>query len=158
MLRESCPNSCLQTSNMSLQECARCIIRRAHTSHCYTAGLYCERAQLEDGQTVLELGCGWGSLCLYLAEQYPRSEITAVSNSKSQKQLIMQRAKDRKLRNLKVCCLVAQLTFRARCRTQPVHNYRQCEDRPLSQLVATGRSSPLMSWSLTLLPPPSIVS
>jgi cyclopropane-fatty-acyl-phospholipid synthase len=54
---------------------------------------------------VLELGCGWGSLCLYLAERYPASEITAVSNSKTQKQLIMQRAKDRKLTNLKVCCL-----------------------------------------------------
>ena len=61
---------------------------------------------------MLELGCGWGSLCLYLAEQYPRSEITAVSNSKSQKQLIMQRAKDRRLKNLKVCCSVAQLTLR----------------------------------------------
>lgn len=64
--------------------------------------LYCERAQLKDGQTVLELGCGWGSLCLYLAERYPRSEITAVSNSKTQKDLIMQRAQDRRLTNLKV--------------------------------------------------------
>jgi len=51
---------------------------------------------------VLELGCGWGSLCLYLAERYPHSEVTAVSNSKTQKQLIMQRAHDRKLTNLKV--------------------------------------------------------
>ena len=68
------------------------------------AGLYCERAQLKDGQAVLELGCGWGSLCLYLAERYPRSEITAVSNSKTQKELIMQRAKDRRLTNLKVSC------------------------------------------------------
>lgn len=51
---------------------------------------------------MLELGCGWGSLCLYLAERYPRSEITAVSNSKTQKELIMRRAQDRRLTNLKV--------------------------------------------------------
>jgi tRNA G46 methylase TrmB len=76
------------------------------TSLATVAGLYCERAQLKDGQTVLELGCGWGSLCLYLAERYPRSEITAVSNSKTQKQLIMQRAKDRRLTNLKVSRLL----------------------------------------------------
>lgn len=69
-----------------------------------SAGLYCERAQLKDGQTVLELGCGWGSLCLYLAERYPRSEITALSNSKTQKQLIMQRAQEGGLKNLKVSC------------------------------------------------------
>lgn len=43
--------------------------------------LYCERAELQDGQDVLELGCGWGSLCLYLAQKYPRSRITAGEGS-----------------------------------------------------------------------------
>ena len=47
--------------------------------------LYGERAQLEDGQHILELGCGWGSLTLWMAEQYPNAQITAVSNSSTQK-------------------------------------------------------------------------
>lgn len=50
--------------------------------------LYGERAQLADGQTVLELGCGWGSLTLWMAELYPNSNIIAVSNSTTQKQHI----------------------------------------------------------------------
>ena len=48
----------------------------------------CERAEIEDGQDILELGCGWGSLTLWLAEKYPHSRITAVSNSHSQRQHI----------------------------------------------------------------------
>jgi len=64
--------------------------------------LYCERAELQDGQDVLELGCGWGSLCLYLAQKYPRSRITAVSNSSTQKAFIDGRAQERGLRNLTV--------------------------------------------------------
>ena len=48
----------------------------------------CERAGLEDGMNILELGCGWGSLTLWMAEQYPRSHITAVSNSQSQGEFI----------------------------------------------------------------------
>jgi cyclopropane-fatty-acyl-phospholipid synthase len=50
--------------------------------------LTCERAGLEDGQRILELGCGWGSLSLWMAERYPRSRIVAVSNSASQKAFI----------------------------------------------------------------------
>ncbi len=50
--------------------------------------LYGQRAQLVDGQSILELGCGWGSLTLWLAENYPNSRITAVSNSRTQKQHI----------------------------------------------------------------------
>lgn len=45
----------------------------------------CAHAQLEDGQTVLELGCGWGSLSLFMAERYPRSRIVSVSNSAPQR-------------------------------------------------------------------------
>jgi cyclopropane-fatty-acyl-phospholipid synthase len=55
-------------------------------------GLTCERAGLEDGQDVLELGCGWGSLTLHMASAYPASRITAVSNSRAQRRFIEQRA------------------------------------------------------------------
>ena len=47
--------------------------------------LYGTRAQLGNGQTILELGCGWGSLTIWMAEHYPRSSITAVSNSATAK-------------------------------------------------------------------------
>src|SRR6266404_7553826 len=47
-----------------------------------------EHADLADGQSMLELGCGWGSLSLWLARQFPNSEISAVSNSQSQREYI----------------------------------------------------------------------
>jgi cyclopropane-fatty-acyl-phospholipid synthase len=62
----------------------------------------CVHADLADGQSVLELGCGWGSLSLWMAERYPASRITAVSNSVSQRALIEARAKARGLTNLTV--------------------------------------------------------
>ena len=46
--------------------------------------LTCERAGLEDGMDVLDLGCGWGSLALFIAERYPRCRVTAMSNSRTQ--------------------------------------------------------------------------
>jgi len=64
--------------------------------------LTCERAELTDGQRVLELGCGWGSLTLWMAEHYPASRITAVSNSASQREYILRTAGERGLRNLEV--------------------------------------------------------
>jgi cyclopropane-fatty-acyl-phospholipid synthase len=62
----------------------------------------CERARLEDGQRILELGCGWGSLSLFMAERYPDSRITAVSNSAPQRESILERARQRGLSNLRV--------------------------------------------------------
>lgn len=62
----------------------------------------CERAALEDGMTVLELGCGWGSLMLWIAEHYPRCHITAVSNSNSQRTFIKAEAERRSLNNLRL--------------------------------------------------------
>lgn len=62
----------------------------------------CERAQLKDGQSVLELGCGWGSLSLWMAEKYPRSNITVVSNSATQRQYIEGVAKSKGFKNLTV--------------------------------------------------------
>jgi len=62
----------------------------------------CERAGLADGQAVLELGCGWGSLSLWMAEHYPASRVTAVSNSHSQREYITGRAQALGLANLDV--------------------------------------------------------
>jgi cyclopropane-fatty-acyl-phospholipid synthase len=64
--------------------------------------LTCERAQLADGQNILELGCGWGSLTLWMAEHFPSSSITAVSNSASQRAFIESRAAQRGLRNVRI--------------------------------------------------------
>ncbi|KII92175.1 hypothetical protein PLICRDRAFT_36965 [Plicaturopsis crispa FD-325 SS-3] len=63
---------------------------------------YCEKAQLADGQDVLDLGCGWGSLSLYLAQKYPKSRITGLSNSATQKAHIDATAKSRGLSNVEI--------------------------------------------------------
>ena len=62
----------------------------------------CERAQIEDGQSVLDLGCGWGSLSLFIAQRYPNSRITSVSNSKSQREFILSQASERGLDGIEV--------------------------------------------------------
>ena len=64
--------------------------------------LTCERAGLSDGQRILELGCGWGSLSLWMAEKYPAARITAVSNSRTQKDHVDAAAAARGLTNLTV--------------------------------------------------------
>ena len=61
-----------------------------------------ERAQLADGDSILELGCGWGSLTCYMASKLPNSKITAVSNSKDQKEHILNRCKNQGLDNIEV--------------------------------------------------------
>src|SRR6202163_2182293 len=58
-------------------------------------------ADLADGQSILELGCGWGSLSLWMARQFPNSDITAVSNSRAQREYIEREATARGLRNLR---------------------------------------------------------
>ena len=64
--------------------------------------LTCQRAELKDGQDILELGCGWGSLSLFMAEKFPESRVTSVSNSHSQKAFIDDQAKQRGLTNLTI--------------------------------------------------------
>ncbi len=64
--------------------------------------LYEERSQLSDGLDILELGCGWGSLTLWLAKRFPGSQITAVSNSPPQKNYILETARRRGLANIDV--------------------------------------------------------
>jgi len=61
-----------------------------------------EFAAIENGQDILELGCGWGSLTVWMAENYPASRITAVSNSNSQREFIMAEARDHGLSNINV--------------------------------------------------------
>ncbi|WP_158812617.1 cyclopropane-fatty-acyl-phospholipid synthase family protein [Methylocapsa sp. S129] len=60
------------------------------------------RADLRDGQRILELGCGWGSLSLFMAGRYPAARITAVSNSATQRAFIEGEAVRRGLRNLTI--------------------------------------------------------
>ena len=64
--------------------------------------MYCQRAQLENGQTILDLGCGWGSVALYVSAKYPKANVFALSNSSTQKEFIMKRAAERGIKNLTV--------------------------------------------------------
>ena len=61
---------------------------------------YLERAKIEDGQTILDLGCGWGSLSIFLAERFPNCTIYSVSNSSDQIEHIKKTARDKNLKNL----------------------------------------------------------
>jgi cyclopropane-fatty-acyl-phospholipid synthase len=64
--------------------------------------LTAQRARLQDGDRILELGCGWGSLSLWMAERFPHSSITAVSNSRTQKSYVEARAAALGLQNLAI--------------------------------------------------------
>jgi len=76
--------------------------------------LTCRRARLADGERILELGCGWGSLTLYMAERYPAARIVAVSNSHGQRLAIEARARARGLANVEVLtCDANHLEFAA---------------------------------------------
>jgi cyclopropane-fatty-acyl-phospholipid synthase len=93
-----------------------CLGRRLKYSSCYyprgdetldqaeeaMLALYGERAGLADGQRILELGCGWGSLTLWMAERYPRARITGVSNSRGQREHILAQARMRGLGNVDI--------------------------------------------------------
>ncbi len=64
--------------------------------------LTCQRADLADGMDILELGCGWGSLSLWMAENYPQSNILAVSNSRDQRIFIEKQIASKGLKNLQI--------------------------------------------------------
>ena len=64
--------------------------------------LYAERAGLKDGMRILDLGCGWGSLSLWLAEKYPNAQIVGLSNSNGQREFIQKRARDRGYKHLTI--------------------------------------------------------
>lgn len=94
----------------------RCLGPRLKYSSCYYVNgnetlaeaeermlaLTCERARLADGLDILELGCGWGSLTLWVAERYPKSRITGVSHSRTQREHILGEAKKRGLANVSI--------------------------------------------------------
>lgn len=61
-----------------------------------------EKAGLKDGMSILDLGCGWGSGALFFAEMLPSSKVTAFSNSRTQKEYIDSKAKEKGLTNLNV--------------------------------------------------------
>ncbi len=85
-------SSCyFERSNNSLAEAEENMLR-----------ITCERAEIHNGMRLLELGCGWGSLTLWMADHYKDCEITAVSNSTSQRAFIEQRARQRRLGNVRV--------------------------------------------------------
>jgi cyclopropane-fatty-acyl-phospholipid synthase len=65
-------------------------------------GLTCERAELEDGMEVLDLGCGWGSLSLWVAEHYPNCRVLAVSNSRLQREFIEEQCAERGIGSVEV--------------------------------------------------------
>ncbi|KAG7943268.1 hypothetical protein I3843_15G030200 [Carya illinoinensis] len=64
--------------------------------------LYCERSQLKDGHAVLDVGCGWGSLSLYIANKYRNCKVTGICNSTIQKAFIEKQCGDRQLQNLEI--------------------------------------------------------
>mgnify|MGYP002147158355 CR=1 FL=1 len=80
----------------------------------------CERAELRDGQRILELGCGWGSLTLWMAERYPNARITAVSNSAPQREHIEARCRERGFANVTV------LTHDANTLELPAASFDRC--------------------------------
>ncbi|RZC05947.1 (S)-coclaurine N-methyltransferase isoform B [Glycine soja] len=64
--------------------------------------LCCERSNLKDGHTVLDLGCGWGSLVLYIAKKYTNCRVTGISYSTTQKTYIEEKCRDLQLQNLNI--------------------------------------------------------
>ena len=64
--------------------------------------IYVKRAGITDGQEILDLGCGWGSVALYLAARFPSSRVNALSNSSTQKEFIDAVARERSSTNLVV--------------------------------------------------------
>jgi cyclopropane-fatty-acyl-phospholipid synthase len=88
-LKYSC--AWFERGNESLDEAEEAMLER-----------YAERAELADGQNILELGCGWGSLTLWMAERYPKAEIHAVSNSRSQRDFIEAECRQRGIGNVRV--------------------------------------------------------
>ncbi|MFN9705426.1 MAG: SAM-dependent methyltransferase, partial [Planctomycetota bacterium] len=109
--------------------------------------LSCERAELQDGMRVLELGCGWGSLTLWIARTYPRCRVVGVSNSHGQRADILARAAQEGLHNVEI------LTADANAFTPPgrfdrivsvemmehARNWRRLLERAAGWLVPDGK-------------------
>ena len=109
--------------------------------------LTCERAGIEDGMEVLDLGCGWGSLALWIGQSYPRCRVLAVSNSSSQRQFIEEQCRQRDIENVEVTTRnVADLTLGRKFHRavsvemfEHVRNYEQLLRRIASWLRPDGK-------------------
>lgn len=109
--------------------------------------LYTKRAELQDGMTILDLGCGWGSLSLFLAKKYPNSKIIGVSNSSTQKLHIDQVAKERGIKNLEIrTCDINELELEERFDRimsiemfEHMRNYKQLLKKVASWLKDEGK-------------------
>ncbi|CAN6441900.1 unnamed protein product [Victoria cruziana] len=64
--------------------------------------IYCERADIKDGQTILDVGCGWGSLSLYIAQKFSNCRVTGICNSTTQKEFIEERCRNLQLSNVAI--------------------------------------------------------
>ena len=93
--------------------------------------LTCKRAALSDGMEILELGCGWGSLSLWMARHYPNSRVVAVSNSQSQKEFIQSRCDEGNINNLEVI-------------TQDINNFSI--DREFDRVVSVEMFEHMRNW------------
>lgn len=111
--------------------------------------LYAQRAGLADGQRILDLGCGWGSFCLWAAARFPGAEIHAVSNAEGQREYIARRAERAGLSNLRVeTCDINVYTPAAAPFDRVVsvemfehmRNYRELTARVASWLTPEGRA------------------
>ncbi|KAL3500814.1 hypothetical protein ACH5RR_039907 [Cinchona calisaya] len=93
VLGEHLKYSCCLFSDMSktLEDAERAMLE-----------LYCERSQIKDGHTVLDVGCGWGSLSLYIAQKYSNCKVTGICNSVTQKAHIEEQCRDRQLQNVEI--------------------------------------------------------
>ncbi len=97
----------------------------------------CTRAGLEDGMRVLDLGCGWGSLSLWIAEHFPRAQILAVSNSHAQRAVIETRAQERGFENLRVV-------------TADANEFRPQALLPLDRVVSIEMVEHMRNWEALL--------
>ena len=108
--------------------------------------LYCTRAGVQDGMHIVDLGCGWGSLTLHLAQKFPNAKITGISNSHSQREYILRTAKDRGLKVENITIITVSiigfpgfvLYWDCRCRSFGAMT-------PTRQLTTHKRNAPLSS-------------
>jgi len=101
--------------------------------------LTCQRAQIEDGMDILELGCGWGSLCLWIAEKHPDSRVVAVSNSRTQTEYVDRQASSR-MSSMPAIPATGWLrcsSVAARCRLMTCY----CTIRRICESLITGAST-----------------
>jgi cyclopropane-fatty-acyl-phospholipid synthase len=93
--------------------------------------LTCKRAEISDGMEILELGCGWGSLSLWMAQNYPDSHVVAVSNSKPQKDFIRSKCNEGNIDNLEII-------------TQDINDFRI--ERQFDRVVSVEMFEHMRNW------------